>query len=100
MSSELTYRSTRTRPTIDDVIRKLGAFSGHLFSVASTTSTTGRPSHFPAGTPDILDRHTYSVPIKKYISLRIFFTDTYDNTPDPAAQRNEAKTIVALSFAF
>ncbi len=48
----------------------------------------------------ILSEISLRVPIEKYISLRISIADTYDNTPDPDAQRNELKTIVSLSFVF
>ncbi len=59
MSCELTYRSKRTRPTVDRVTHALGAFLRHLFLVASTASTTVLPSHSPTGAPDNLERHKH-----------------------------------------
>ncbi len=34
------------------------------------------------------------------LSLRATLRDTYDNTPDNNAQRNELKTLLSLSWKF
>ena len=41
-----------------------------------------------------------ALPLSKYFSLRYTLSNTYDNTPDEDAEKNELKMIVALSWRF